>query len=398
MLNRKMIGLLALLLSAGLSLSACGDDDAGKKDNNTNNTQPDAGDEGDTAGEGDTTGEGDATGDADTSDPETGCEQDTCAEGYECNAEATACVPAPTGCDLTGEDRPARCDEAPADAEFGPSSIVTAFRIAESDENCCFDLNGNGEPDNALSIVNSLGDVNGGIQGSIESGSLVLLFEHDGLDDLANSSPYTLNVWLGESVEAPVTGPFVIDPTSVDQGTHPQASLPNAKIENGVLTAGPGIVDISVSLEGLLDAPLSLRISKAQIEATVDASSTLEDGVVIKDANPALNGGKLGGAVRVDDLVSAVNSFAAASCECLGLEGADFVNLEGVAPSCADTPNNTCEADSTCASLTQACGFLPTIGILVDVDTDGDGEDDALSIGTTFDTDAAKISGIGSVQ
>lgn len=401
MLNRKLIGLLALLLSAGLSLSACGDDD--KADSNNDNppvNEPDAAG-GDEDGKTDPEEDGKTDPEEDgKTEPETGCtKDDECADGYECIVADAVCVASASGCDVTGADRPERCDQDVADAAFGPTSRVTEFEIAADD--CCFDLNDDGEPNNALSLLRSLenGAVNTGIQDSIDSGSLVLLFEHEGLDDPVNSGPYTLNVWLGEAVEAPVTGPFVVDAASVDEGTFPQAFLPNAKIENGVLTAGPGVVDISLTLEGLLDAPLDLRISQAQIKATVDPTSDLADGVAINEEDEALMGGKLGGAIRVDDLVEAMNSFVIGSCDCLGLEGADYILYEDGALSCAPltAEDNTCADDgnTTCAGLTQVCGMLPLLGSIVDVDTNGDGENDALSIGTTFNTEAATISGIG---
>jgi len=394
MLNRRLIGLLALLLSAGLSMSACGGDDEASNNNKNNNNTADATGEPDedTTDEGDATGGEDSTGEGDTVDPPTGCTaEEGCGEGYTCNVAASVCEPLPTGCDV--ENPPARCGE--VTTEFGPASIVTEFQIAGADPECCFDYNGDDAIDNALSLLG--GFANESIQESIDSGSLVLLFEHDGLDDVVNSSPYTLNVWLGEGVEAPVTGPFAIDPASIDQGSFPQAYLPNAQIVDGVLNAGPGTVDISIDLLG---AQLGLRISQARIEATVDPASTLEDGVIVKDANPALTGGKLGGVIRVDDLVTAANTFAASSCDCLGLDGADYVLANGLELSCAPTPNSTCtEAEnSACAGLGEVCGYLGAIGILVDVDTDGDGAVDALSIGTTFNTDAAQISGFAAAE
>lgn len=408
MLNRRLIGLLALLLSAGLTVAACGGDDdaSGDKGNNKpGNNGP---------GNNDTGNNGpgidhDASGEGDTNSPEEdttpsgpgGCATTgVCADGYTCNTTSGVCEAAPTGCNPANPNRPARCDEARADADFGPASLVSSFQLAGAD--CCFDLNGDGEPDNKLSLLETLIGVNDSIRDSIESGSLVLIFEHAGLASLDSSDPYNLNVWLGKSYTppAPAEG-LLIDPASIDQGTQPQASLPNAKIVNGKLTAGPGIVDLNISLPGILDDPIALRISAAQIEATVDASSSMDDGIVIKNASAALPGGKLGGAVRVDDLFSAVNTFAS-SCTCLGLGGDDFVVYNPATPevraACDPRVNgagNTCKTDGedTCDSLTQLCTFAGTISGLADVDTDGDKVNDAISIGTEFNTTGVKIQG-----
>lgn len=408
MLNRRLIGLLALLLSAGLSIAACGGDDdnsSGKSNNGKNNNNGPGGNNGPgtnngPGGDQDASGDDTASPENDTTSPGTGCAATgVCADGYSCNTDTGVCEAAPTGCDAANPDRPTRCDEARADVDFGPTSLVTAFQLAAAD--CCFDLNDDGEPDNKLSLLETLVGVNAGIQDSIESGSLVLIFEHAGLTSLDSSDPYNLNVWLGKSYEPPVPEEgLLIDPASIDQGTQPQASLPNAKIVDGVLTAGPGIVDLNITLPGILDDPISLRISAAQIEATVDPSSSIEDGIVIKHpTSAALPGGKLGGAVRVDDLFSAVNTFAS-TCTCLGLDGDDFVIYDPATPEVrakcdARVPSNTCEADgeSTCASLTQLCSFASTLGGLADVDTDGDGTVDAISIGTQFNTTGVKVQG-----
>lgn len=412
MLNRRIIGLLALLLSAGLTFSACGDDDdKGETPSNNNNgkeePEPDAGGE-DTKdpepGDPDTTEEGDTTDPGEIS----GCtSNDECADGYECNTDTNQCVALPTGCDQTGDDRPERCDVAPADVEFGPASYTTTFKIA--DEDCCFNLDGNEDDE----VTNQLGfllgflegtfdDPNESIQDTIEEGSLVLLFEHDGLTDLESGEPYNLNVWLGEPVDSPdPTVGFYVDPLSIDQGSFPQASLPNAKIENGVLTAGPGTVNVSIALPGILDVPLDLQISMAQIEAKVDMDqSSVEDGVFIADENEALQGGKLGGVIRLTEVVNAVNGFAD-TCGCIDFED-DFLVYDEDLPedgvACTTIKENNCDKDeeAVCHGLPQACTAIGTIGkMITDVDTNGDGSYDSTSVGITFDTVGTEILGFG---
>jgi hypothetical protein len=406
MLNRRLIGLLALLLSAGLTLSACGDDapsDANNGNNsnnganNGNNDNPDAGTD-DSGDEGDAEDPADA--DEQNDGATLGCSADNpCAEGYTCNEGAGVCEVAPSGCDLEGADRPERCDATEDETTFGPASLVTALELAEA--SCCFDMDGDGEPNNAFSFLRSVpeeGVINENIAESIASGSLVLMFEHAGLTELPSTEPYSLNVWLGENFTPPAPTDLLIDPASVDEGTYPQAVVPNAKIENGVLTAGPGTVNLSISLGALLSEPLSLRISQARIEATVDESSSIEDGIVISSGDPATYGGKLGGAVRLDDLIGAVNSFAD-TCTCFGLEGEDFIIYDAstpdVKPACNDAyTTDSCDPESTCVSITQVCPLVGVFGTLTDVDTDGDGTDDAISIGTTFNTTGVNITGI----
>jgi hypothetical protein len=412
MLKRTMIGLMALALSAGLTLTACGDDDPAGNNGGTNNGAADAGDTNGGGGDdaGDTTPEPDAE--------EQGCTTDEdCSPGFMCETTTGECVAAPSGCELTGEDRPARCDETFEDTEFGPGSLITSFQIAGANDDggsdCCFDYNADQDHskatpgiDNALGVTLdglALGDINDGLQESIDSGDLLLVFEHDGLTGLDAGDDYALNFFLGEY---DVDDNLLIDPASIDDGTYPQARVENASITDGVLTAGPGIVKLTIDLLG---TPLTLVISDAQIEANIDAeNSSMEDGV-------AMTEGKLGGVIRVTDVLEAVNTYAATSCECLGLEGEPLIHYNPENIGCyAEDPNSPeegmydgkecgCNPDitpsaceGTCSDLGGSyCGLVYSIiPSLSDVDTDSDGEPDAVSIGANFSTEAANFTGI----
>ncbi len=422
MLNKRLLSLIAMLLCAGLTLAACGDDDpAGNNGNNTNNEELDAGpDATEDADEGDASEEPDA--DPDTGP--TGCESDDdCADGEMCEVDTGECVLAPSGCELTGDDRPERCDQSFDDIEFGSVSLVNDFVIAgrkigdeQIDPECCFDYTGNSEIDNALGetlltvSAETFESVNASIAESIADESLLLMFEHAGLTDLSASEDYELNFWLGEYDGA---GDLFIDPASVDEGIYPQAVVENAIIQDGDLSAGPGSVALNIEL---LDTPLSLLISQTQIEAEVDMdNSSIEDGVVLIN-------GKLGGVIRLSDVYDGLNTFTD-SCDCYGLgDDEQLIDYEldpsqGFVVSCnagnseADVCESVCLDDngdpiedcddggaSTCATLAESCGMLGILPSFADIDLDEDGINDAISIGAKFTAEAAVVSGVAAEE
>jgi hypothetical protein len=528
MLKRKIMSLMVLIMSAGLILAACGEDGGGETP--TNNGESDAG--------------GDIGGDDDAGEDQGCTTDDQCAAGMSCDTTTGLCVNAPSGCELTGADRPERCDKDVAGTTFGPGSVVTSFQVAgllpDGTPECCFDYDssqddGDSDIDNALGALlfdfDQLESINEGLTASISDGDLLLMFEHDGLTDLSSTDSYGLNFWLGElgqtafvstgpgvdctddtncgdaaceSTSLCVTpgeicdstvdddgdgdidcadddclnnvacegtevcdsgsdedgdgdvdcadtdcagtqtctppgedcsttddedgdgdagcadsdcfgaaacqhgNPLTIDPSSVDSGTFPHARVQNAVIDGDSLTAGPGTVRLDIEV---LETPLSLTISQAKITADVDSSmSSIEDGVWMTN-------GRLGGVVRLDDVLHALNGFAETSCGCLELEGdplvtydpdnvgcyRDDVDLDGTyeGKDCqcnvVTADANACEAagESTCATIASNCGLvygaLPSVA---DVDTDGDGINDAISIGATFETVGANITGI----
>jgi len=288
---------------------------------------------------------------------------------------------------------PARCGESPDGYAWGTASIINTFAIAAGDEECCFDYNGDGVPDNALGgILEAFGlpDINASIQDGIDSGSIALLLEHSGLTALTGGN-FTINFWLGiwdGITELAQTGNTIaIDPVSIDAGTQPQAYVPGATLTAaGAVTAGPGTILLTLELLG---TPLSLRISGARVTASVDAAnSSLDNGV-------SLNNGKLGGYVKVADVMDAINLYAS-TCDCLGLNGGNLVNYNPatVTATCA-TVTDTCAEGDTCSTIATQCPTLAgVIGFIADVDADGDGTEDALSIGATFTAAGATITGV----
>jgi len=205
-----------------------------------------------------------------------------------------------------------------------------------------------------------------------------------------------VNFWLSKwdgitEIDPAGNNTVLIDPLSIDAGVQPKAYVPNGTLAANKIAAGPGKIVINIELFG---SELALAISGAQLTANVDAAnSDLTTGV-------ALTSGKIGGYVKVSDIIDAVNVFAA-TCTCSGLTG-DLVTYDEATTSAtcngdltaAQTACETAGEDS-CVSIISNCGLLTQgLPLFTDIDSDNDGTPDALSLGATFTAAGAKINGI----
>ncbi|RVU48163.1 hypothetical protein EA187_01620 [Lujinxingia sediminis] len=366
-LNDTLKLLMVLLMSAGMAtttLTACGGDEPGETD-----VETDAGDE-DTGGVDNDGGEEDTGPDADTGPGPDG---------------TIDLVPPPARCGEEGASE--RCDEDPETFEFGAASKISALQIAGAD--CCFDLDGDGFEDNSLSLAGSL--ANGSLADGIADGSLSLILEHDGLTALEVGQEFNVNFLLG--AESTADGE-IIDPASFDSGVAPQAVLPNATIVDdggvSVVEAGPGTVVIVLELFGL---ELSLAVRNAVISADVVAEeSSLETGVTLEN-------GRLGGLVLFQELVDTINNVTA-TCECLG-NPEKLINMEAESACIEYTEAELAgcvDDESICGDIAENCSAVTSLApALVVHDVDGDGEKDAISVGMTFEAEPAVIAGVEAV-
>jgi hypothetical protein len=298
---------------------------------------------------------------------------------------------------------PERCAADAAAFEWGTASVITSFAIeGEADDPvCCFDYNGDGDVDNALGTLlagaNFQGQINDSIAEGINDGSIAILLEHDGLEGPlmgGTTAEFNVNFWLGEwgtdadgnvitALDPAGNNPLLIDPASIDSGAQPLAYIPDAQLDGGAVDAGPGVFQLAIELLG---TPLVLRVSAARVQADVDFPNSSIDGGV------ALTNAQLGGYVKAEDIVEAINVFAT-TCECLGLNGAPLLGDTGCSPN-ADAAACTDAGEDTCAQIASNCNLLSAVPALADIDADGDGELDAISIGATFTAAGATIQGV----
>lgn len=428
MVRRSLNASLAALLTVGLFAVGCGpggeeepSDDAG-----ADTTVEDTGSE-DTA-------EGDDTG-TDAGDE---CGK-TCVEDR-FRADAPP---------LCGEDgAPDRCEADPTGFDFDPGSAVTNLELTSNNatEDCCFDVNGDGQPENALgNLLGLIPDTN--VDAEIISNlvadepysdDIVLLLEHQGLESIGQSNEFMINFFLGAYGDQDATDyltkddsncsfsnkkcattaqtgrNFNVDPQSFDGGTQPQAQVPQANFPDGSnVEAGPGKVILSISSPTLGD--ISLTINGATIEGEINESETDigNSGVVIEN-------GKLGGYVTAKDIVRLIDNLLS-DCNCLGLgEGEDAIvyptkgddsEPDLTPPSCDENSGEECkvgcsstvemntdqcggDAGGVCGAAGDVCGLFSSLLTFADLDLDGDGTNDAFSAGALFEATGANIVGV----
>lgn len=370
--------LIVLLVSSGLSLTACGGDEKPSEDklNVGEETEDDTG--------------GEDPGGEEPGGEEPGGEEP--GGGEDDGPKIAELADPPPSCDSA--DPPPRCKvEEPDDFEdFGPASLFTELKIA--DEGCCFDLNPEtpGQDDNALAgvieIASSLGEVNQALQESINDGTVTIILEHDGLEEIAAGAEYNINFLLGEKVDDDGDETNV-DVVSFEQGVYPHAMLPGAKIteENGELRldAGPGTVIIELHL---FDVDLRLSIRNAMIRA-YPTGTNLDGGLNLED-------GSIGGIILFDELVDAVNDVAS-NCDCLGNPTTLYDVTKPQGEECADYTEQlpACAGEGFCKELAEFCGSFSVAKMLAaDVyTTPGSTLPDAFSVGLTFKAKGTQIVG-----
>ncbi len=188
---------------------------------------------------------------------------------------------------------------------WGPVGAVSALQTpadAEVVKATCFDYTADGLGDNGLKGL--AGQVNGPLADAVNGGDIAILFELFGVTDFQNTASFQLNGLMGESTAEPpaTTGDFYIDESSyVTEICQPMIYFKNAKIENGVLSAGPSEfrLSIPISEEVMIDATLI----QAQLKGTIangDAATGFE-----------LTGGVLSGVLTKEELQTAIDTLQA---------------------------------------------------------------------------------------
>lgn len=441
MVRRYLVAVLGLMLTAGLSVTACSDDSGGGGgDGSDGGGTATSGDTDNGTADGTTTGDATADGGGTTADGGTSGGDDAGSTGGSCKGCIDDKYKVDEEKNCENSEIP-RCNEdANAYEDWGPASAVTSLEITSDDaKDCCFDLDGDGNVDNilgtqVLSLLSGEGpSIDQQIQASLTFGEFIILTEHQGLTEIGQDENYQMNFHLGEfgsgdapdyvtrtdsecsfedelcEVQSEAGHEFLINPQSFDEGTHPQASVPDASFEGSNVDAGPGKVVLNLAIESL--GNLSLTINGATIDATVDeGASNLEDGtgVVIEE-------GQLGGYVLLKDLIGLLNNLFT-SCECLDNpeESITYPLMEADDPDVipADCDSEDCQvacvdevdgktgdcggssANAVCENSGIICGVVGNLTDVADLDVDGDGTPDALSIGALFDATGAQITGV----
>ena len=309
--------------------------------------------------------------------------------------------------DPTPEMPPLPCGE----YVFQESSYVTSLRINNpvEEQPCCYDMGGvDNEIDNKLGgLLNALEglidfDANVMIADQIAAGAIVILFEFREFDDGASNDPSIIMPFFYGSIDgctdyncsvqsdaAAGNGTFTVSESSFlfdpngCTGT-PLIRFDYAYVDNNHLVAGPSVFELSLPI---LDFLLDVEIHNARVEAVLSYSSR---GITMTD-------GKLGGAIPVESIIGGFNQYASSECSCLEVtNGRDLVTYEitrnGLVAECSHVTNHCGMENDICDMFGSMCGLLITlIADQADIDIDGDGVYESLSVGITFEGVSAQV-------
>lgn len=268
--------------------------------------------------------------------------------------------------------------------------------------------------DNALAAMNQFAklaslDLNAELASVIRSGSFVPVLDHRGVPTA--DGDYKLGFFLadwapGTSYTKASTGvgEFYVYPESFRPGTgKPQVVFRSATKTGNKLHAEGGNFEVALVIQNV-NLQLPVR------DVTIDAD------LIVDTLGLAVSDGELSGYVVVDELFEAYNGLVTASCAC----AADLLGnqplfskssgkwvgqckphdstdtVTGVLEVCDEPSEAVCEnliGDKI--GLGGACGLIGgAVGDLADLDIDGDGTNEALSVGLRANGVPATILGL----
>lgn len=294
---------------------------------------------------------------ADSCHPVAGCQHvpvaGPCDDGNACtvedHCEAGRCVGTPQGLCCTPEFT-------------APVNKVTALALGESGRPG-HALNVDGKPtcsppgDCEAGLDNSLapfaGLANQPLQEAVDEGEVILLFEHRGFN--TGGQPYTLALWQGEPVDPGcdvqhTTCAYLVPEELIGPDCEPLVAFQNAKVTGTKLTAG-GVGN---------HYPFSIPIAPGVVLDVVLVNAMMEATLTLQGGQPKAMTGVLAGAVPKAVMIAAVQAI----------------------------PDDQLPVSKDLV--------LQMLNLLVvnDVDSDGDGNLDAASVGIRFGSIAGVIAGV----
>jgi len=239
---------------------------------------------------------------------------------------------------------------------WGAAGVITSLETpgdAALVAQICPDYSGDGKGDNGLKQV--AGMANPEIQKAIAGGDMGILFEFEGVTDFTNTAAFDLNGLVGKPVSQGSTD-FEVDPAAYDPDTcEPLISFADASIQSGTFQAGPSVFILDLAALGVKEVPLVLKIGDAQLSG--DIVSGDPNGVTVQN-------GILAG-VLTKELIDEALAIAEEQC-------------------------NVPSPPSFCSYLGVVKQFLP---MMFDLDLNGDGKKDAMSVCFQFELGPAKVTG-----
>ncbi len=317
----------------------------------------------------------------------------------QCSVDSTACIAGDCGANETFIGAGCVPNVAPEAYSFADSlSVATAFD--PTDETCCFDQDGDGTLDNSigglLGVFQSLGtaDVAAELALQVETGDLILMFEHRELPgSLPGSGPARLSMFRGtndvdgdgqadQSLADRVAGRGVVQVRREAFGPAGAVSQCNVgQLDGDVLSMRSCDITIPIDIPGVIT--IDADIHEASLSATLTSTAT---GIVSADV-------QVGGWVPFTTIVRALND-AISECTCAGLSTEDRLlvireTLFGPELLCREDevvfdPAPCAEDEDAgflCQTLATFCAGTSVLQEFADIDSDGNGVEDAMSLG-----------------
>ncbi|MCA9563059.1 MAG: hypothetical protein KC561_06200 [Myxococcales bacterium] len=303
--------------------------------------------------------------------------------------------------------------DADPEGEGGTYSYVNGLRIPSQDgeAHCCFDFDGDEEIDNAaaqlLATLLSGTDFDAEFAHSLEADDLTMIFSwghgenEEGFHVYLATNDLDGNGDPNQSFEtrSAGNGTFRLDPASIDEhGAYIQFN--RAEKDGDTLTAGPSIMRLAIPFE-LDGEPFSLDvdIEDAMVVGDIVPISTGIETVNLEitdgEETDTYGGLALGGVIPFEQIGEILNDFAS-DCSCAGFSEGPVISYgpgtRNYEFECVQEPDGDCsEAGTICQNLEAACLLLPAVGMLADIDQDGDGVPDSLSIGVRLSLTGASL-------
>lgn len=296
-----------------------------------------------------------------------------CKADETCDAATNKCVAKPkVGCDpacKAGEfcdlaDKKCKAMTCKFPEKWGPDvQKISALSLAPAAEGC--DLDGDGKVNNALTkaLATFQKQANDGLDKGVKDGSLVIAMETAGFK--SDGTEFTTNILVGDVDASNKTCDVVNDTANckytasinsydfkaATPACPPVVSFPNFKVDKGAMTAGGPKQVFAFSLP-ITDIILTLKISQAKLQGEV-AGTTKWEGT---------KKGLICGAVVKKDIEAAIDA----------------------------VPDEQLAKLMDKATLK---GLLATL-LVPDIDVDGDGTKEAVSVAIKFETVGGQITGM----
>ncbi len=353
----------------------------------------------------------------DTDDKETDTELTDTELTSETDTDAMSDTDTMSDTDETDTEPPFSWPATSEDYTWSGVTFVKRWILPADAGDCCRDFGaisrdnitmGTDKVDNALiGILNAFGGAlaeppQDAIDGTVESGFFLKLFDHVGLPDA--DGQYRVAVFDAVYDEPDGTtwaeaeqglGTFLVLPESFEGQTGtPSAVLDPVYLLDGAMSTTGGTFELEVPFGA---APLSLTVQDLTLDAELTISPT---GVA------AVNG-TLSGIVTRDDVFVAMNVLVDATCGCLGLTGQLFTQAPGGSwqGDCQRGAAALCPAEEEviCRNLGgndlfqgELCATLPgVLALIADIDMNGDTSAyEGLSVGLQWEGVPATVNGI----